>query len=281
MEPTESPLAARSGAAALAPACLTAPPLNEGGPWPLMQEQARRQAVAEPLLAAYLQMRVLQYASAEAALTHLLAAKLAAPGLDEGPLSGLIRQCFTEAPNLAHCLQRDLAAVIERDPAARDRVNVLLNQKGFQALQAHRVAHHLWCTYRPGLALFFQGRTAEVYAMDVHPAARIGSGVFIDHGTGLVVGETAVVGNDCTMFQEVTLGGTGKDAGDRHPKVGRGVLLCAGAKVLGNVQIGDGAKIGAASVVLIDVPPGATAVGVPATIVTRQQCAPHAPADVA
>ena len=235
--------------------------------WLQLRDLARRQAAGEPLLAARLHECVVRHASIERALTHLLSHKLASPGLDAAALAGLFGQCLGQAGTLGAGMLRDLQAALDRDPAAHDRLNVLLNQKGFQALQAHRFAHHLWHSGRPALAQYLQGRIAEVYAMDIHPAARIGGGVFIDHGTGVVIGETAVVGDDCTLFQDVTLGGTGKDRGDRHPKVGAGVLVCAGAKILGNVRIGAGAKIGAASVVLIDVPAGATAVGVPATLV--------------
>jgi serine O-acetyltransferase len=251
------------------------------GLWAQLHHHAWRQSVAEPVLAGHLHARVLGHADVESALAQMLAVKLAAPGLGPVPLAALIQRCFAEVPQLSLCIQHDLAAVIERDPAARDPVNVFLNQKGFQALQAHRVAHHLWCTQRQSLALFVHGRVTEVYAMDIHPGARIGSGVFIDHGTGVVIGETAAVGNQCTIFQDVTLGGTGKDTGDRHPKVGRSVLICAGAKILGNVRIGDHAKIGAASVVLIDVPPGATAVGVPAALIPHHRRARHETAGAA
>lgn len=248
--------------------------------WLQLCEQARNQSAAEPLLAAYLHAFVLQHENIEAALAYRLSCKLATLEMSQAALSGMIRQCLTEAPHIGHCMLLDMRAALERDPAAHDYVNVFLNQKGFQALQAYRLGHHLWCTHRRSLALFLQGRIAEVYAMDIHPAARIGSGVFIDHGTGIVIGETAVVGNDCTLFQDVTLGGTGKEHGDRHPKVDHGALICAGAKILGNVRIGANAKVGAASVVLIDVPPNATAVGVPAVVVPRLQVTQTA-ADVA
>jgi serine O-acetyltransferase len=255
------------------------PPLPGSGPtlWLQLREQARRQAATEPLLAARLHEFVVRHANIERALTYQLSRKLETCGLDQAALSGLFAQCLRTAPDIGHHMLLDMQAALDRDPAAHDRLNVLLNQKGFQALQAHRFAHHLWCTGRQPLAQCLQGRIAEVYAMDIHPAARIGSGVFIDHGTGVVIGETAVVGNDCTLFQDVTLGGTGKERGDRHPKIGRGVLICAGAKILGNVHIGANAKVGAASVVLIDVPAGATAVGVPATVVVpRTRAAPAA-----
>ena len=156
---------------------------------------------------------------------------------------------------------------LARDPAAGSSVNPFLNHKGFHALQAHRVAHWYWGRQRKALAQCLQGRASEVFAVDIHPAAVVGGGVFIDHGTGVVIGETAVVGDNVSILQGVTLGGTGKETGDRHPKIGSGVLLSAGAKVLGNIRIGDGAKVGAGSVVLDAVPPHKTVVGVPARVV--------------
>lgn len=250
-------------------------------PWRPLQEQARRQAQCEPLLSAYLQTLILRHDAIESAAIDVLSRKLAMPELRYRALSRLFRQCLDEDARIGEGLRLDLRAAMERDPAAKDYVNVFLNQKGFQALQAHRFGHHLWRRERRPLALLLQGRIAEVYAMDIHPAARIGSGVFIDHGTGVVIGETAVIGDDCTLFQDVTLGGTGKDVGDRHPKVERGAMICAGAKILGNVRIGAQAKVGAASVVLIDVPPGTTAVGVPATVVTPRARMRPAPAELA
>lgn len=252
--------------------CVSATPraLHSGADvdlWQNLREQARQQAAAEPLLAQPLHASVLRHASIGAALTDQLSRKLATAGMSRTALSVLFRQCFDTAPNIASSMLRDMRAALQRDPAAHGPINVLLNQKGFQALQAHRVGHHLWREGRQTLAMFLQGRIAEVYAIDIHPAAQIGSGVLVDHGTGVVIGETAVVEDDCTILQDVTLGGTGKERGDRHPKVGCGVLICAGAKILGNVRIGANAKIGAASVVLIDVPAGATAVGVPATVI--------------
>jgi len=161
----------------------------------------------------------------------------------------------------------DLDAIRARDPAAESYLTPFLYYKGFYALQWHRIGHWLWQAGRRDLAHFLQSRVSEVFAVDIHPAVPVGCGVFIDHGTGLVVGETAVIGNDVSILHEVTLGGTGKERGDRHPKVRDGVLLCAGAKVLGNVEIGPEAKVGAGSVVLSDVPPRATVAGVPARIV--------------
>src|SRR5581483_830488 len=160
----------------------------------------------------------------------------------------------------------DLAAVFERDPACRAHVDAFLFYKGFHALQCYRVAHWLWTHDRRSMALFFQSRVSELFTLDIHPAARIGKGIMIDHGHGVVIGETAVVEDDVSMLHGVTLGGTGKEVGDRHPKVRRGVLISVGAKILGNIEVGEYSRVGAGSVVLKDVPPGCTAVGVPARL---------------
>jgi serine O-acetyltransferase len=156
-----------------------------------------------------------------------------------------------------------------RDPAARGYAQPFLYYKGFHALQAYRVAHWLWGHKRHGLAAHLQNRISEAFGVDVHPAARIGSGILIDHGTSVVIGETAVVEDNVSLLHEVTLGGTGKESGDRHPKVRRGALIGAGAKILGNVEIGMGAKVAACSVVLKDVPPHTTVAGIPARVVGR------------
>jgi serine O-acetyltransferase len=158
----------------------------------------------------------------------------------------------------------DLTAVRDRDPACPDLLTPLLWFKGFQAVQIHRVAHWLWAHGRIHLARHLQSRSAEVFAIDIHPAARLGRGILIDHGTGVVIGETSVVEDDVSILQEVTLGGTGKAGGDRHPKIRRGVLIGAGAKILGNIEIGEGAKVGAGSIVLDPVEPFTTVAGVPA-----------------
>jgi serine O-acetyltransferase len=166
-------------------------------------------------------------------------------------------------------VRRDLTAVVERDPAARGTAQPFLYYKGFHALEAYRVAHWLWSNGRNALALHLQNRISEVFAVDIHPAARIGKGILIDHATSVIIGETAVVGDDVSMLHEVTLGGTGKESGDRHPKVGNGVLIGAGAKILGNIIIGEGSKIAAGSVVLKEVPPHSTVAGIPARVVGK------------
>ncbi|KAL2956288.1 hypothetical protein AAZX31_18G077000 [Glycine max] len=169
--------------------------------------------------------------------------------------------------DIVGAVKDDLIAVKERDPACISYVHCLLNFKGFLACQAHRIAHKLWLQGRKVLALLIQNRVSEVFAVDIHPGAKIGRGILLDHATGLVVGETAVIGNNVSILHNVTLGGTGKASGDRHPKIGDGVLIGAGTCILGNIKIGDGAKIGACSVVLKEVPPRTTAVGNPARLV--------------
>jgi serine O-acetyltransferase len=184
-----------------------------------------------------------------------------------------LRDVFDEALGacaaIRDAIRRDLTAVLERDPAARGMAQPFLHFKGFHALQSYRIAHWLWQEGRHPLALYLQSRISEAFAVDIHPAAVIGKGILIDHGTSVVIGETAVVGDDVSLLHEVTLGGTGKESGDRHPKVRSGVLIGAGAKILGNVRIGDGSKIAAGSVVLNEVPPHSTVAGIPARVVGR------------
>jgi serine O-acetyltransferase len=181
----------------------------------------------------------------------------------------VMQEALSRSPLMRAALRSDLMAVRERDPASRGYAQPLLYFKGFHALESYRIAHWLWDQGREALALHLQNRISELFGVDIHPAARIGAGVFIDHGTGVVIGETAVVEDNVSMLHEVTLGGTGKESGDRHPKIRRGVLISAGAKVLGNIEVGEGAKVGAGSVVLHDVPPHCTVAGVPAKIVGK------------
>lgn len=187
-------------------------------------------------------------------------------------LRELANAAYRAEPSLVKVAEADLMAVFERDPACKGYVQPFLFFKGFQALQTHRVAHWLWGQGRETIAHYLQSRMSEIYDVDIHPATQMGSGIFIDHGTGIVIGETAVVGDDVSLMQGVTLGGTGAERGDRHPKIGRGVLLGAGAKVLGNIQIGDYAKVASGSVVLKPVPAGCTAAGVPARLMNCPTC---------
>ena len=237
--------------------------------WQKLREEVLAMANAEALLASYLHASVLNHGCLEAALSYLLADKLASPYLSAMSLRDLIAQAFNSSAEIGEAIRRDLSAVLERDPAARGLAQPFLHYKGFHALESFRMAHWLWLEGKESLAFFLQNRISEIFAVDIHPAARIGKGILIDHGTGVVIGETAVVGDDVSMLHEVTLGGTGKEGGDRHPKIGNCVLIGAGAKILGNVRIGEGSKVAAGSVVLHEVPPHATVAGVPAKIVGR------------
>lgn len=232
--------------------------------WRTLRDEVERQLEAEPMLATFMRPTVLRHASFGDALAALLAQKLACPTLTETTLRTIIRQAHADDPALLDAAVADLLAFCQRDPAC-DRYSLpFLYYKGYQGLQMHRIGHWLWRRQRRELARYLQSRISEVFAIDIHPAARIGVGILIDHATSLVIGETAVVGDNVSMLHEVTLGGTGKDSGDRHPKVGNGVLIGAGAKILGNVRIGECAKVGAGSVVLDDVPAHCTVAGVPA-----------------
>jgi serine O-acetyltransferase len=179
----------------------------------------------------------------------------------------LIHQVIDQNPHISDAAVADLEAFYERDPACQGYLQVFFFSKGFAALQAHRVGHSLWLRDRCLSAQMLQAKSSLVYSVDIHPAARLGRGIFLDHATGVVIGETSVVEDDVSILQEVTLGGTGKHPGDRHPKIRKGALLCAGVKILGNIEVGEGAKVGAGSVVLHAVPAHSTVVGVPARVV--------------
>lgn len=241
--------------------------------WEHLKHEAEGIARNEPVLAPLIGTCILSRAGFGDSLAMVLAHKLHEDEISISTLHGLFSPILGDEV-VARSSRRDLSAVLQRDPAAnRTLVLPFLHFKGFQALQAHRVSHRLWLSGRQDLAIYLQGRSATVWGVDIHPAARIGEGLLIDHATGVVVGETAVIGDDVSMLHGVTLGGTGNETGDRHPKVGRGVLLGAGAKILGNIRIGDGSKVGAGSVVLSDVPDHATVVGVPARVVGRPSVA--------
>jgi serine O-acetyltransferase len=201
-----------------------------------------------------------------------LAVKLAGHELPAMNLRELCDEAFEADPDIVKAAEADLKAVYERDPACKGYLQPFLFFKGFHALQSHRLSHWLWTRGRETLAFYLQSRMSEIFQVDINPAAKIGKGVFFDHGTGIVIGETAVIGDDVSMLHGVTLGGTGAERGDRHPKIGKGVLLGAGAKVLGNITIGEYAKIASGSVVLKPVPANCTAAGVPARLVNCPTC---------
>ncbi|NNM73255.1 serine O-acetyltransferase [Enterovirga aerilata] len=241
--------------------------------WMRIRQEAEAALRAEPALATLLFTTILNQATLEAAVIHRVASRLAHAALT----SDLIIQTFEEAlaadRSVAEAFRADLIAVVDRDPACSRFLEPLLYFKGFHAIQTHRLAHWLWNEGRRDFALYLQSRSSEVFQTDINPAARIGKGIFLDHATGLVVGQTAVIEDDVSILQGVTLGGTGKERGDRHPKIRRGVLLGAGAKVLGNIEVGQCARVAAGSVVLQPVPRNTTVAGVPARVVGAAGCA--------
>lgn len=241
--------------------------------WTTIRAEVTEDAQREPLLASFLYAVVLTHKTLEDALSFQLASKLGSGTLTEVSLRDLVDEAFAQDACIGHAFRSDIDAVSTRDPACRKYSTPLLHFKGFQALQAHRVAHYYWNQGREALALFMQSRISEVFGVDIHPAARIGRGILMDHATGVVIGETATVGDNVSLLHHVTLGGTGKETGDRHPKIGNGVLISVGASILGNLRIGDGAKIAAHAVVLTDVPPHSTFAGVPARMVGRPESA--------
>jgi serine O-acetyltransferase len=240
--------------------------------WNSILTQTRLQAEQEPVLASFLYATILNHDTLEAALSFHLANKLDSPALPAMLVREVVEQALKSDASIGESVRADLLAVSERDSACCSLVTPFLFFKGFHALQAYRVAHWLWDQKRNSLALFLQNRISCVFAVDIHPAAKIGKGIMFDHATGIVIGETAVVEDNVSIMQSVTLGGTGKEQGDRHPKVRSGVLISAGAKVLGNIEIGECAKIGAGSVVLKDVPARTTVAGVPAKIIGVTTC---------
>lgn len=235
--------------------------------WEWIRTEAERVADAEPQLRPLLQDVVLGQSGLGAALGVRLARKLAREDMTREELAPLLEGILDGEEHLVDSAARDLLAIVARDPACRSPLEPLLFFKGFMAISTYRVSHYLWTHGRRELALYFQSLASEVFAVDIHPAARIGCGILLDHATSFVVGETAIIEDNVSILHEVTLGGTGKESGDRHPIVRSGVLLGAGAKILGRVEIGEGAKVGAGSVVLNDVPPHTTVAGVPAQVV--------------
>ncbi len=241
--------------------------------WEAVRAGARQILDTEPSLSKMALTTVLNHDTFEEALAQRLAARLD----HEDVSADIIRQTFGEilrdVPAIGEAARVDLAATLERDPACHRAIEPLLYFKGYQAIQTHRFAHALLKAGRRDFALYLQSRSSQVFQVDINPAVVMGKGIMLDHGTGLVIGETAEVGDNVSMLQNVTLGGTGKSDQDRHPKIGNGVLIGAGAKVLGNIRVGDCSRIGAGSVVLKEVPPRTTVAGVPAKVIGEAGCA--------
>ncbi len=242
---------------------------NNDPVWDRIRRETEKHAAEEPILASFVHATILNHSELEKALSFHLANKLDSATASSLLLREVMMEALRDDEYIRCAVRADLLAVEERDSACNELSVPFLYFKGFHALQTHRIAHWLWNKGRESLALFFQNRMSVEFGVDIHPAARLGHGIMLDHATGVVIGETAVVGNNVSILQSVTLGGTGKDEGDRHPKIGDGVLISAGAKILGNIRVGEGAKVGAGSVVLADVPPHTTVAGVPAKVVGR------------
>ncbi|WP_159566819.1 serine O-acetyltransferase [Budvicia diplopodorum] len=240
--------------------------------WSEIKVEARKLVECEPILASFFHSTLLNHEFLGNSLSYILANKLASATMPAISVREIIEAAFQSDSGMIEFAARDILAVRQRDPAVDKYSTPLLYLKGFHALQAYRVGHWLWQQDRKALALYLQNQVSVVFGVDIHPAARIGCGIMLDHATGIVIGETAVVDNDVSILQSVTLGGTGKEGGDRHPKIREGVMIGAGAKILGNIEVGRGAKIGAGSVVLQEVPPHTTVAGVPARIVGQSGC---------
>ena len=247
--------------------------------WQTIRTETAAAAEEEPMLASFLHLTVLRHNSLDRVLAFHLSSKLSSSIMDARALYEVFMRVLEKYPSITDAVKADITACYERDPACDEYCLPLLYYKGFHAIQAHRINHHLWLDGRKTLAHFLQNRSSEIFGVDIHPAAQFGQGIMIDHGTGVVIGETAVLGDDISLLHGVTLGGSGKESGDRHPKVGNGVMIGANASVLGNIRIGDGAKIGAGSVVVRDVEAHTTVVGVPAKPVGKLQNMPSADMD--
>lgn len=240
--------------------------------WDRICVEAEEVVRQEPILGGLVHSSILHHRTLEQALAYRISLKLAAGEMSEQILREIADEAYESNPALVEAARADLVAVFERDPACLRLMQPILYFKGFQAMQAHRVGHWLWSQGRRDLAHFVQARVSEAFGVDIHPAARIGKGIMIDHAHSIVIGETAVVGDNVSMLHSVTLGGTGKEDDDRHPKIGDGVLIGAGAHVLGNIKVGHCSRVAAGSVVLHEVPPCKTVAGVPAKIVGEAGC---------
>ncbi len=240
--------------------------------WSAVRREAEDVVAKDRALGGFIFATILSHERLEGSICHRLAQRLNHSDVDAGLINQVFADVLDAKPELGRAFRADLAAVFDRDPACNRYLEPLLYFKGFHALVTHRFAHELWVSGRRDFALYLQSQSSRIFAVDINPAARLGIGLMIDHGTGVVIGETAVVGDNCSILQSVTLGGNGKESGDRHPKIGNNVLLAAGCKVLGNIRVGNCSKVAAGSVVLNSVPDNKTVAGVPARIVGDSNC---------
>ena len=245
---------------------------SAGSLWKAMREEVQARTEFEPIMATFFQATVLNHNTLDGSLSFLLASKLDSTVVSCMAIREIIAEAFAAEASITRAAEIDIKATRSRDPACNSYSTPFLFYKGFHALQIHRVANWLWSQDRHSLAFFLQNQVGTIFGVDIHPAAEIGCGVMFDHASGLVIGETAVVEDDVSILHGVTLGGTGKVSGDRHPKVRKDVLIGAGATIIGNIEVGIGAKVGAGSVVMTDVPPHVTVAGVPAQIVGKPDC---------
>lgn len=241
--------------------------------WDRLRSEAEAIVQAEPALGGFVLSAILHQPSLEAAVIHRVASRLNHRAMPADIIEQVFREAVEQDRSIGEAFRADISAVLDRDPVVTRAIEPVLYFKGFHAIQTHRLAHWLWTHGRQDFALYLQSRASDTFQTDIHPAAKIGRGIFLDHATGLVVGATAVIEDDVSMLQGVTLGGTGKERGDRHPKIRHGVLIGAGAKILGNIEVGHCARIAAGSVVLKPVPHNATVAGVPAKVIGTAGCA--------
>lgn len=241
--------------------------------WQQLRKEAEAAMAGEPALTGFIFATVMSHTRLEDAICHRISQRLGHADLDAGLIAQTFNGVLASQPGVMAAIRSDLSAVLDRDPACTRYLEPLLYFKGFHALVTHRFAHELWRQGRHDFALYLQSQSSTIFATDIHPAARFGRGIMLDHATGFVVGETAVVGDNCSFLHAVTLGGSGKETGDRHPKIGASVMIGAGAKVLGNIHVGNCSRIAAGSVVLQDVPPLTTVAGVPARVIGPSGCA--------
>lgn len=241
--------------------------------WHAVREEAKAIVESDPVLATFIQSTVLNQKTLENAVIARIADRLHSREVSDDVIRQAFEALAEEWKEWSDILRIDIAAVYDRDPACERYIEPILYFKGFHAIQTHRLAHWSLNRGRKDFALYLQSRASQVFQTDINPAARLGKGIFLDHATGLVVGETAVIGDDVSILHGVTLGGTGKENGDRHPKIGSGVLIGAGATVLGNIKVGKCSRIAAGSLVVKEIPNNVTVAGVPARIIGVAGCA--------